>query len=188
MKILALTGLCVAFASFAIAQDRKPGASTPMTEKKDVNSVNATEAFLTEVAEGGTVEVELGKLASQKASNPKVKSFGEQMVTDHGAANDQVRQLAARKQISLPTDMNQHEKAEYDRLSKLSGAAFDRAYITLMVNDHQKDVAAFRKQSAQGEDADVKAFATKTLPTLEQHLSLVQSIQKELGHGTNSSW
>lgn len=186
MKLLALTGLCMAFTSFAVAQDR--GQSRPMpADQNTAAAMNSTKAFLTDAAEASKAEVALGKLASQKASNAKVKSFGEQMVTDHTAANDQLKQLAASKQVTLPTDMSPSQKSEYDRLSKLSGAAFDRAYITLMVSDHQKDVAAFRKQSTQGEDADVKSFAAKTLPTLERHFSLVQSIQKELGTGMNSS-
>lgn len=187
MKLLTLTGLCIAFASFAVAQDQATKPSTAQTDKHDAAAMTSTKAFLTEAAEGAVAEVELGQLASQKAANDKVKSFGQQMVTDHGAANTELKQLADRKQVTLPTAMGRQQKIEHDRLSKLSGSAFDRAYVNLMVSDHQKDVAEFKKQSTQSTDADVKAFAAKTLPTLEQHLSLIQVIQKELQSGSTRS-
>jgi len=134
-----------------------------------------------EAAQGGLAEVELGQLASTKASSEKVKSFAQRMVTDHGKANDELKSLASSKQIMLPTMVAGKEKAEHDKFAKLSGDAFDRAYVRDMVADHKKDVAAFRQEASNGKDPDVKAWASKTLPTLEEHLKMIEDIQKEMG-------
>ncbi len=135
----------------------------------------ADHTFVTKAAEGGMAEVKLGNLAKDKASDPAVKSFGQQMVDDHSKANDELKQLASSKGITLPSDVNAKQKAEYDRLSKLEGAAFDRAYMNLMVSDHRTDVSEFRRESEHGMDPDVKAWAGKTLPTLEHHLQMAES-------------
>jgi putative membrane protein len=102
------------------------------------------------------------------------------MVADHSKANDELKALAQTKSISIPADVGPKHKATQDRLSKLSGAEFDRAYIQEMVTDHQKDVADFRKESQGGSDGAVKAFAAKTLPTLEEHYKMVQDINSSL--------
>ena len=130
-----------------------------------------------EAAQGGMAEVELGQLATQKASSDAVKQFGQRMVTDHGKANDELKTLAQSKSIMLPTDIGKH-KATKDKLEKLSGAAFDRAYMQEMLNDHRKDVSDFRKESQSGKDPDVKAWAARTLPTLEEHLQMAQSASR----------
>jgi putative membrane protein len=133
-----------------------------------------------EAAMGGMEEVELGQLAAQKASSPEVKNFGQHMVDDHSKANDQLKQLAAQKGVTLPTSMSASQKQEMNRLSKLSGAAFDSAYVSMMVKDHKKDVAEFQKESKNGKDSDVKSWASTTLPTLEDHLKMVQDIHSTM--------
>jgi putative membrane protein len=130
----------------------------------------ADESFVKKAAKGGMAEVQLGKLAAEKASSPDVKKFGQRMADDHGKANDELKTLAQNKNISLPTDLDAKDKALQNRLSKLSGPAFDRAYMQAMLTDHQKDVSEFRTESKSGTDPDVKAWAAKTLPTLEDHL------------------
>jgi len=137
--------------------------------------------FVTNAAGGGMAEVELGKLAVEKASSDQVKQFGQRMVDDHGKANDELKTLAQQKNITLPTSISAKDKAERDRLAKLSGAAFDRAYMSAMLSDHKKDVSEFRVESTSGKDADIKAFAAKTLPTLEEHLKLAQDANKAVG-------
>lgn len=139
---------------------------------------NPDHDFVLEVAMGGMAEVELGQLASEKAQSDQVKQFAQRMVTDHGKANDELKSLVASKNISLPSDSGAHHKAIKDRLSKLSGAAFDRAYMQEMVTDHRKDVNAFKKESTSGKDPEVKAWAAKTLPTLEEHLQMAQSASR----------
>jgi len=141
-----------------------------------------------EAARGGMAEVELGQLASQKAQSDQVKQFAQRMVQDHGKANDELKSLAQQKNITLPTELDGKHKATHDRLSKLSGAQFDRAYMQDMLQDHRKDVNDFRKESQSGKDPDVKAWAAKTLPTLEEHLRLAQSTSGAVGtSGSKSS-
>ncbi|MFN7913791.1 MAG: DUF4142 domain-containing protein [Vicinamibacterales bacterium] len=139
---------------------------------------NPDHDFILEAAMGGMAEVELGQLATEKAQSDQVKQFAQRMVTDHGKANDELKSLVSSKNINLPTDSGAHHKAIKDRLSKLSGAAFDRAYMQEMVTDHRKDVNAFKKESTSGKDPDVKAWAAKTLPTLQEHLQVAQSASR----------
>jgi putative membrane protein len=132
------------------------------------------EAFVMKAAKGGMAEVELGKLATEKAVSPDVKKFGQRMVDDHGKANDELKALAQTKNITLPTDLDPKDKALRDRLIKLSGQAFDHAYMQAMVADHVKDVNEFKMEAKAAKDPDVKAWAAKTLPTLEDHLKMAR--------------
>jgi putative membrane protein len=132
--------------------------------------------FVRKAAEGGMAEVELGKLATQKASSDDVKKFGQRMVDDHTKANDQLKQLAQQKGIDLPTEPDSKDKATMKRLEKLSGEQFDKAYMSDMVKDHTKDVSEFQKASNAAKDPDVKNFASQTLPTLQDHLKQAKGI------------
>ena len=136
----------------------------------------ADKAFVMEAAGGGMAEVELGRLATEKASDADVKQFGQRMVDDHGKGNDELKGLASQKGVTLPADLDAKHKATRDRLSKLSGRAFDKAYMAEMVADHNKDVAAFTRASKTAKDADVKAWAAKILPTLQEHQKLAKDI------------
>ena len=136
--------------------------------------------FMVKAAQGGMTEVELGKLAIQKASSSVVKSFGQHMVDEHTTANNQLQQLAGQKGISLPTDIGVQSKTIKSRLSKLSGSAFDREFMNQMVMDHKKTVSLFEQESKQGQDADLKSWAAQTLPNLQQHLRLALSNQRNL--------
>jgi putative membrane protein len=135
--------------------------------------------FLKEAAQGGMAEVELGQLAVQKASSDDVKKFGQRMINDHSKANDELKQLASSKGITLPTEPNAKQKATKKRLAGLSGQQFDKAYMADMVQDHKQDVADFRKESSSARDQDIKSFASKTLPTLEDHLKQAEGITPE---------
>jgi len=132
------------------------------------------QTFVREAAIGGLAEVELGRLASDKASSPEVKQFAQRMVTDHGKANGELKSLAEKKGISVPTDVDAKHKQTVEKLSKLSGAAFDRAYMDEMLKDHKKDVSEFKQQSTKGSDPELKAWATTTLPTLQEHLQMAE--------------
>jgi putative membrane protein len=137
--------------------------------------------FVTTAAEGGLAEVKLGELAKQKGSNQSVTSFGDQMVKDHTEANNELKSIASSKGIKVPESLNAKDQALYDRLSKLSGGQFDRAYISAMVKDHEEDISEFRRISRTAKDQEIKSFASKTLPTLEHHLEMAQQAQKQLG-------
>lgn len=133
--------------------------------------------FVNEAAVGGTLEVRLGELAQVRATDVKVRKFGEKMATDHSAANKQLLELLKKKGMepppkTLPKKMQDH----YDRLAKLRGAEFDKAYIKDMVDDHREDVALFETIVKTGRDADLKAFALKTLPTIREHYHMAREL------------
>lgn len=141
--------------------------------------------FWSEAAMDGMTEVALGNLALQRAQSESVKQFAQQMVTDHTAANNELTQLATGKKVTLPTAMDAKHQAMVDKLSKLSGADFDREYMKMMVKDHEKAVKMFQDQSQKGTDADAKAFAAKTLPTLQNHLQMARTVNSTVSGGGN---
>jgi putative membrane protein len=187
MKYVICVGTVAMAMSLAPAFAQTPPPARPQTQhpapSADVqkNQQTSSQEFVKEAAVGGMAEVEMGKLAADKASSDEVKKFGERMVEDHGKANDELKTLAQNKNITLPTSLDAKHKATLDRLSKLSGESFDRAYMQEMVKDHKKDVNEFRTESKSGKDPDVKAWAAKTLPTLEEHLKLAQDANKAVG-------
>jgi putative membrane protein len=140
----------------------------------------ADRKFMEKAAAGGMAEVEMGKLAQQKGSSQQVKDFGARMEKDHGKANEELKQLASSKGVELPASTDKEHQSKMDKMQKLSGAAFDKAYMADMLADHKKDVADFRKESKSAKDPEVKAFAGKTLPTLEEHLRMAQDTDKSV--------
>jgi len=140
--------------------------------------------FAKGAAQGGMAEVKLGQLAQEKGSNDTVKSFGKRMVDDHSKAGDKLKEVASRESIALPTDISAKDQAIYDRLSKLNGAAFDRAYARDMVKDHETDVAAFQREANAGKTDSLKSFASQTLPTLQDHLKQAKEMMKTVGGAT----
>ncbi|WP_206105971.1 DUF4142 domain-containing protein [Olivibacter sp. XZL3] len=134
--------------------------------------------FAKEAANGGMAEVALGKLAQKKATDSKVKEFAVMMVTDHTKANDELKALASSKNIELPTVPSEDKQQAEEKLSAMSGAEFDKAYITQMVEDHKKTVALFETASTSVKDAELKSFIDKTLPTLKTHLEHSERLQK----------
>ena len=147
-----------------------------MSGKESAGTTSRDAMFLKKAAEGGLAEVELGQLAQQKASSQEVKDFGQRMVNDHSKANDQLKQVAEQEHVTVPQHLNAKEEATKDRLEKLSGEQFDKAYMNTMVKDHRKDVAEFAHESKMAKDPDVKNFAQQTLPTLREHLKLAEQI------------
>jgi len=143
--------------------------------------------FAKEAAQGGIAEVKFGQLAQEKGSSDSVKSFGKRMVDDHSRAGNELKDIASKESITLPSDIAAKDQATYDRLSKLSGLAFDGAYARGMVNDHQTDVAAFQKEANSGKDDALKSFASETLPTLQDHLKEAKEMMKTVGSGAAAS-
>ena len=155
--------------------------ATAMQSAAKVSS--ADKAFVDKAASGGMAEIEMSKLAQQKASNDQVKQFGTHMVDDHTHAADELKQVATSKGLTLPSDIDAQHKSKMARLEKLSGAQFDRAYMDDMVADHKAVVAEFAKQAKSGSDADLKSFASKTLPTLQEHLTMAESTDRAVKNG-----
>jgi len=189
MKKIISTGLIAGAFVFAVAScnqkndsveqaqevNEQQAENTPMEEQKDELS-----DFMTKAASGGMMEVELGKLAQQQAMNKQVKDFGSMMVTDHTKANNELKTLASKKNIMLPDSMSQEHMDHVRELRNKKGADFDEAYMDLMVSDHKDDVQMFEDASNNLEDADAKAFASKTLATLRMHLDRAQKIDSTM--------
>lgn len=160
--------LAAGFALTVGAQAQIDSGSSKMMKSGDTK-------FATAAAQGGMAEVQLGQLAVQKATDPDVKAFGQHMVDDHSKANDQLKEVASKAGLTVPTTLNAKDQALLTKLQNLSGAQFDKAYITAMVKDHMTDVREFQKESSSGADPGLKDFASKTLPTLQSHLEMAKS-------------
>jgi putative membrane protein len=161
------------------------------TEAKHEDSVDSAQAvnketapvdkessdFAVKAANGGMMEVELGKIAQEKAMNPRVKEFGAMMVRDHGKANDELKAIAGNKNVTLPDSVGTDHRDHIMDISKKTGKDFDKAYIDMMVSDHKDDIDMFEKASGNLSDPELKAFATNTLPTLKAHQDSAKAIQ-----------
>jgi putative membrane protein len=171
----------LAFApAVTFAQSSAPATSDKAAPADKSKMPSGDKKFVMEALKGGMGEVELGKLASEKASNDAVKQFGKRMADDHGKAGEELKKLAQDKGITPPGELDAKHKKLHDRLAKLSGADFDRTYMDEMVKDHRKDVKEFKREADKAKDPDVKAFAVKTLPTLEEHLKQAESVHAQV--------
>ena len=139
--------------------------------------------FVREAASGGMLEVELGKLASQRAANAQVKEFGSRMQKDHSKANDELKKIAAKKNIKIPAELEAKHKSSVNKISKLKGEEFDREYMSAMVDDHKEDVEKFQRQADKGKDPELKKFAQDQVPILKKHLELAEQTRTQLGSG-----
>ncbi|MEO8726684.1 MAG: DUF4142 domain-containing protein [Acidobacteriaceae bacterium] len=137
--------------------------------------------FAKSAAQGGMAEVQLGQLAVDKAQSPDVKAFGQKMVDDHGKANEQLKDVAQKDNVTLPQQLTAKDEATKDKLSKLDGAAFDKAYMHDMVMDHEKDIREFKQEAKMGKNDSIKDFASSTLPTLEEHLKMAKDANQKVG-------
>jgi putative membrane protein len=146
-------------------------AKTPSTTDAD---------FYTKAGYAGIAEVELSKLALTKSQNAEIKKFAQKMVDDHTKAATALQDLATKKGKVLPADMDSSHKSTLEKLKGLSGADFDKAYVDAMVEDHEDAVDLFENESEDGTDADSKAFAAKTLPTLKSHLDAINGIKAKM--------
>ncbi|MDT3402904.1 DUF4142 domain-containing protein [Mucilaginibacter terrae] len=187
IAMLALAALAFQSCGGAGSNDSKENAdsanytkdtSTNALETGGIAVVNDDAEWAVAAANSGMAEVELSKLAATKATNAKVKEFAAMMVKDHGGANQKLMDLAKAKNITLPTTVGEDEQKTMADLQTKSGADFDKAYVDVMVKDHKKAVDHFEKASKDAKDAEIKAFATETLPTLKSHLQAIETIEK----------
>jgi len=190
---LALGAVVALFPIAGIAQSGSMSDSNSSSHSGSSMSSSSTKSnlslsdkkFVRDAAQGGMAEVELGKLATEKASSDDVKKFGQRMVDDHTKAADQLKQVASSEGIQLPQTLSAKDKMTEERLSKLSGEQFDKAYMADMVKDHTQDVTEFQHESHSGKDAAVKNFASQTLPTLEDHLKQAKEIAPKTHTASN---
>jgi putative membrane protein len=171
MKSAVVAGVVVLAMSVTpvFARGRKQNTTTKQMSDQE---------FVMSAAHGNMAEIELGKLAETRASSDQVKTFAKRMVDDHQKALDGLKAVAKNEKITLPSAIDAKDQALKDRLQKLSGTVFDREYMSAMVRDHRQDVAEFRAESTTAQFADVKQYASSTLPTLEDHLKLARSTDK----------
>ena len=155
---LCLIGLWTV-STVALAQPKSPG----------------DEDFARKAAVGGKTEIEASKLALQKSSDERVRKFAEQMVRDHTRAGEDLKAAASQEGISLPAELDSAHKQAVDKLKALSGAQFDAAYKAQMLQDHKDTVAMFEKEAKAG-GTPIETFASKTLPTLKNHLKMAQDL------------
>jgi putative membrane protein len=158
-------------------EDPKDVAAEQNEDKFDDSDKEKDTDFAIAAADGGMLEVELGKLAQQKASSPEVKKFAQMMIDDHTKANDELKALASSKNISLPASLSDKNSDRIKDMQEKSGAEFDKDYIDFMVNDHQDDIDKFEKQSENGKDADLKSWAAGKVTTLKHHLEMAKATQ-----------
>jgi len=142
---------------------------------------NPDASFYKNAAQGGIAEVAAGHRAQDKGNSQPVKDFGAMMVKDHSAANEKLQSLAASKSITLPTRSSIGQMAAKAKLDVLSGDTFDKSYVKGQVSAHRQTIALFRKEISSGQDAEAKAFATETLPTVRAHLKAITAIATDMG-------
>jgi putative membrane protein len=136
--------------------------------------------FSQDAATGGMMEVELGKIAEKNSSTQSIKDFGKMMVDDHSKLNDEFKDLAAKKNVALPSTVTDDQQKDIDKLSKETGKDFDKDYVSMMIDDHKKDIDAFKKANDNITDPDYKNFITNALPTLQKHLDAIEAIDKKM--------
>ena len=171
----------VAVCAAPAAYSQKIPTSASVNGREASTISHQDSSFMKDAAEGGMEEVKLGNLARQNGSSDRVKKFGQKMVNDHSKMNSDLQNLAGQKNFSLPSSETIKERASDKSLSNKTGADFDKAYISDMLKDHENDIAAFQREADTGTDGDVKAFASKALPTLRDHLKMARDIAQELG-------
>jgi putative membrane protein len=143
--------------------------------------------FMRASAHGGQAEVTLSSLALQRAQSPEVRQFAQQMVDDHSKANQQLMDLAKTKDVKLSGTLTKDAKQVENRLSGMSGVAFDREYMKDMVGDHEKTAAKFQQEAKNGKDPEVQRFASQTLPIIEDHLKHARQVQGSLMNMSNTT-
>jgi putative membrane protein len=172
--------IAVIILSFSIATFAQTANHTSKA-KSSKSGKTADSMFLKKAAQGNMAEVAMGKLATQNAQSDDVKKFGQRMVDDHSKAEQDLEGVASKNNWTVPQDVNAQQKAEQQKIEKMNGAAFDRAYMAMMVKDHTKDVAEFKKEAdSTTANADLRDYAKRTYPTLDDHLTNAKAVNDAL--------
>jgi putative membrane protein len=158
----------------------RAAAASPTTTPVTAQARRDDRAFAMEVSQNAMAEIALARLAARNAQSADVKRFAQRVITDHTKVGNELKQIAASKGITLPADTTDAQKATVSRLTALKGAEFDLEFMTLMGESHDKSVTAFQEVARNGTDPEIKAFAAKTLPTLEQHQKMAHDIHGKL--------
>ena len=157
-----------------IETENRPDDSTAIVLTRDDAD------FLVNTASGVMLEAEMGQMAMDRSDNQRVKDLGAMIVKDHKEAEARLKKLAAAKNVTLPTDISNHQQKQKENLLQKKGIEFDRSYVDLTVNDYNKDIKDFGKAAKYGTDPEIKSFASNSLPLLYTHLDSARSLQKEM--------
>jgi putative membrane protein len=158
-------------------EDPKEVAEEQNEEKTEDTNMEKDADFAVNAADGGLMEVQLGEYAAANASSAEVKKFAQMMVSDHSKANDELKALAQQKNISIPAALSDNRKKKLDNLKEKKGTEFDKAYIDMMVEDHEDDVDLFEKEAENGKDAEIKSWAAGKVTALRHHLDMAKATQ-----------
>jgi putative membrane protein len=188
MKRLSFYG--VVFAALACTtacnnNNSKDAAEETNEQRADSGVVKVSDdasTFVVNAANGGMMEVQLGKLAQTNAASADVKKFGQRMIDDHSKANEELKAVAAQKNIAIPDSVSGDKHDMIAKLQDKKGKDFDEAYMDMMVDDHKEDIDEFEKAANNVKDADISGFASRTLPTLQEHLKMAQQIDSTMKH------
>jgi len=167
---------------------QNPTVSTQPGQVTTQSDISADMGFVREAASGNLMEIQLGQLAQNKASNPAVKQFAQRMVADHNNLENQLTSVASTGGQSFTPTMDSRHQNQINKLQGLSGAEFDRNYMSLMIRAHQRDVTNFQTQSQSANSAQVRTLATNSLPVLQQHLSLAQQVGAQVGADSTGNY
>ena len=192
-KLLSIAPLVCALAlssNLVAAAGAQGTAGKPVTtqQKADATkgqSSSADAMFMQRAAMDSMAEVAHGKTATTNAADPEVSKFARRMIDDHTKASEELKGLASKKGVALPTELDQKHQAMQQKLEGMKGAGFDRAYMQHMVQAHKQAITLFQNEAKNGKDADARAWAEKTLPTLQEHLKMATEINARLGKGGN---
>lgn len=163
----ALAALGMAAVLGYAAQADKGGQSTLAKEDR---------TFIMDAAQGGMKEAQMGKLAQEKGQSDGVKEFGKRLEADHSKASQQLMSIAQKNGVNVPASLDKKHQGEVDKFAKMKTTDFDRQFAKHMVDDHQKDIKKFRRQADKGQNAELKQFASQTVPTLEEHLKMARDL------------
>ena len=161
-----------------------PNATMPDSNnnKMDVSTLppGTPNEFVTKAGEGGFMEVAMGKLAQTNGGSNDVKEYGKMLETDHGNANNKLKEIAAAEKISMPVAATKEQTMHMNEMQSKTGADFDKIFIPMMIEDHEKDINEFKKAASDNSNTKVKDFAAKTLPTLKKHLDRAKMIKSKM--------
>ena len=173
-----LLGGVVMVTSMALAQVDMKDPSTDTNAKGQLSATDTT--FMKNLARGGLAEVAAGKMATEKAKDPAVKQFAQQMVADHTKNNDELKALAQKSGVALPTSTGRQLQSQQSKLESDNGVTFDSAYVKDQVQDHQKTVQLLKQEIQSGHNPAVRQFAQETLPVVQHHLDMAKQLQSSL--------
>lgn len=156
-----------------VAKDSNAARLDTTNLKDDAN-------FAVNAADGGMLEVQLGELAVKNGSSAAVKKFGQTMVDDHSKINDELKALAPKENMTLPTSLSDKSQKKYNDLAKETGKDFDKDYTNAMIDAHKTDIDAFQKESDKGNDSALKTWTTQKLPTLQGHLQMAKDMKDKM--------